>query len=157
MVSMPQQVYLRDRELGTNVLISANLTGQPAQQGDSWSPKVTGGKVIFLSNARDLTAEQLTAAVLYARSIERGEIERLSVAPGAEKRAVAEFEVTPGGMQVAYLFGGGLPAIPFNVRLWDGLAGTDDLLTVNMTGQPSAGGLLGIPTFCRRSTIGLPE
>ena len=58
----PRQVYVRDMELETNILISVNVNGQPTLRADAHSPVIAGGRVYFLSTARDLTAEQLPAS-----------------------------------------------------------------------------------------------
>ncbi|MCL4178692.1 MAG: PD40 domain-containing protein, partial [Verrucomicrobia bacterium] len=134
----PQQVYVRDLELGTNVVISVAVNGQPTRLGSSQSPAIAGDKVYFLSAARDLTTEQLNTTVLYSRPIIGGTTLRASAPPESALHVVDEFQLQGEGAWIAYSFGGGANV----VRLRDEAAATDRVITLNTNGAPPSARVL---------------
>ena len=140
--SMPSprsNVFVRDMQLGTNYLVSVNVTGTGAGNQPSYSPRISasGGQVLFRSRASNLTSTSTTGENCFWRDL-----------PSARTFAVTTTgssccALTPDGRFVAY----GKP--PIGMYLWDSqvaasvyTAATTSLVTniaVSPDGQRMAG------------------
>jgi Tol biopolymer transport system component len=140
--SMPSprsNVFVRDRQTGTNYLVSVNSTGAGAGNQPSYSPRISagGGQVLFRSRASNLTSTSTTGENCFWRDL-----------PSARTFAVTTTgssccALTPDGRFVAYA------KSPTGMYLWDSqvaasvyTAATTSLVTniaVSPDGQRLAG------------------
>ena len=110
--SMPSprsNVFVRDMQMGTNYLVSVNVTGTGAGDRPSYSPRISssGGQVLFRSQAINLASTSTTGENCFWRDL-----------PSARTYAVTTTgssccALTPDGRFVAYA------RIPNGMYLWD--------------------------------------
>ena len=85
-----QDVFVRDSQTGTNILVSVNITGGGSANGFSGSPVMSsnGRYVAFVSNAPDLTANKTNRyGDIFVRDLQAGTTTLISVsADGTRSR-----------------------------------------------------------------------
>src|SRR5205807_4129135 len=77
-----QDVFVRDSQTGTNILVSVNITGGGSANGFSGSPVMSsnGRYVAFVSNAPDLTANKTNRNDdVFVRDLQTGTTTLISV------------------------------------------------------------------------------
>jgi hypothetical protein len=156
-----ENVYLRDRQAGTTILVSINAAGTAGGNSDSWPGAISanGQFALFASSAPDLVAGDTNGATdIFLRDVVHGTTTLVSVStngsPGnGESR---EATMTPDGRYVAFvsaannLVTGDANGIP-DVFVRDMQAGTTILAS------PGATAVLGTATpFTRGSSSEAP-
>jgi Tol biopolymer transport system component len=126
-------IVLRDRLLQTNILVSANPEGLPAN-GHSENPLLSanGRFVAFSSYATDLTSDAVSRlySSIYLRDVDSGVtrlVSDVSLGFGAVRHAM-----TRDGKWIAYQQSN-------QVWLWNADSGQRTLVSTNALGQPAAG------------------
>jgi Tol biopolymer transport system component len=113
-------VFLRDLQMGTTILVSVSMNGINPGGAASRSPLVSadGRYVVFLSKAINLTTNSFNAGTenLFLRDVVAGTTYALSTGG-----AIA-FAMTPDGHFVG--FAGGVGSTLINLYVWDSLAAT---------------------------------
>src|SRR5439155_21978885 len=104
-----EDIYVRDRVGGSNILVSVNLAGTSGGNGNSYEPRISadGRYVLFLSDASDLVtnADNNANSDVFVRDLVLGTTRLVSVnrfgnatGNGASYYAV----MTPDGRHVAF-------------------------------------------------------
>lgn len=134
-------VYVRDLELGTTRLASANTNGVPPPSGGSSRPLLSadGRYVVFISTAADLAPGSLEGVMaIYRRDLEAGMTMQVSPAPGPDTGEAAEPALSRDGRWVA--FGcWNVRESRSEVRLWDAQTGSSTVVSLNTAGEAALG------------------
>ncbi len=98
-------VFLRDMQLGTNLLVSVDSAGTGSGNGASSAPMMSsdGRYVLFRSLANNLTTNSTTGTSLFWRDLQAGVTRLLAANVGTEGAAM-----TPDGQNVAWSVSGPL-------------------------------------------------
>jgi Tol biopolymer transport system component len=141
--SMPSprsNVFVRDMQMGTNYLVSVNVTGTGAGDRPSYSPRISssGGQVLFRSQASSLASTSTTGENCFWRDLQAGRTYAVTTS-GSSCCAM-----TPDGRFVAYA------KPPSGMYLWDAQSAasvytnvTSSLVT-NITVSPDGRRLAGL-------------
>jgi len=128
---VPQQIYIRDLGLATNILVSANLAGQAANR-DSQDPVASsdGRYVVFGSISTNLTEEGNATyqLLLFRKDTQTSKIDLIGPIMGQERAGIS----ADAGL-IAYV-------ATNQVFLWQQSSGLSSLITTNATGLPGNGG-----------------
>jgi dipeptidyl aminopeptidase/acylaminoacyl peptidase len=114
-----QDVFVRDLQAGTTILVSVNTNGTGPGKSDSYSPSISsdGRFVLFTSLATNLAPGLFTGENLFFRDLQAGATYALTTRGGSSG------SMTPDGRYVAFL-----AAVPGSISpklyVWDSLAGT---------------------------------
>lgn len=124
-----QDVFVRDLLGGTNLLVSINSSGTGSGNGDSYTPRIGGGRyVLFRSTASNLAPAlyQAGSENLFVRDLQAGVTYVLTTA------GIVAADVTPDGRFVALVDTPG--ASSGSIYVWDSLAGV--MVATNATLAP---------------------
>lgn len=124
------QTYLRDLQLGTSFLASADSAGNPANRGSQDSVLSSDAHyVVFSSTATNLTAQgnSQSLLLLFRKDMQTADISLVSSAPLTEPAAIS----ADGGF-IAY-------ASTNQIYLWDQVTGSSSLVSTNSAGEAGAG------------------
>jgi Tol biopolymer transport system component len=117
-----QDVFLRDLQMGTTMLVSASLDGVHPGNSNSFSPTISGdGRyVLFHSKASNLAAGSFGSGIenLFLRDVQQGTNYALTAATSGT--GVSAAAMTPDGRFVVYA--GILSGTTVSLYVWDTLA-----------------------------------
>jgi Tol biopolymer transport system component len=127
-----QDVFVRDLQGGTTLLVSVSTNGGPGNY-ESYGPQIStdGRRVLFRSKATNLAAGSFGGGLtdnLFCRDLQSGTTYALTTAAGG---GVFSSAMTPNGRFVAVVDSNGRS--PGTIYLWDAQAGTR--ISTNTTGS----------------------
>ena len=148
-------VYVRDRQTGSNILCSPTLAGNNGANNDSYAALVSsnGAKVIFFSYASDLVAgDANNAGDVFAFDIATRTVQLVSKNPGGVAGNGSSFQpaVSADGRYVAF-YSDATDLVPNDgnqngdVFVRDLVAGTTTLVSVNCQGGASGNNFSDMP------------